>query len=72
MSRQCELLSIDRSHLYYQARAKKDDTELINRINEIYIERPSLGYRKIYIKLREEGFLINKKKSAKNNEFFKY
>lgn len=62
MSRQCELLSIDRSHLYYQAHAKKDDTELINKINEIYAERPSLGYRKIYIKLREEGFLINKKK----------
>ena len=69
LSRQCELLNVDRSHLYYQSHKTLDDTELINRINEIYAERPSLGYRKIHIKLREEGFEINKKKIQRIMQF---
>ena len=69
MSRQCALIDIDRSYLYYQPVKRFDDTELINRILEMYTERPALGYRKIHVLLREEGFLINKKKTQKLMRF---
>lgn len=62
ISRQCALLGVNRSHVYYCSKTKLDDTELINRVLDIYGERPALGYRKIYVKLRAEGFLVNKKK----------
>lgn len=65
VNRQCDLLDIDRSHLYYQPTIQLDDTELINRILEIYADRPAYGYRKICVLLREEGFFINKKKVLK-------
>lgn len=63
------MLDIDRSHLYYQSLVQLDDTELINRILEIYAERPAYGYRKICVLLREEGFLINKKKVHRLMQF---
>lgn len=69
VSRQCALLDIDRSHLYYQSLVQFDDTELINRTLEIYAERPAYGYRKICVLLREEGFLVNKKKVHKLMQF---
>lgn len=65
VSHQCALLDIDRSYLYYQPTIQFDDTEVINRILELYAERPAYGYRKICVLLREEGFLITKKKVHK-------
>lgn len=63
------MLGIDRSHLYYQSTVQFDDTELMNRMLEIYGERPALGYRKICVLLREEGFLVNKKKIHRLMQF---
>jgi transposase InsO family protein len=56
------VLGINRAHVYYRSKIKVDDTELLNRINEIYEWRPVYGYRKIWVHLREEGYLINKKR----------
>ncbi len=56
------VLGINRTHVYYCSKIKVDDTELINRINEIYEWRPAHDYRKIWVHLREEGFVINKKR----------
>lgn len=56
------VLGINRAHVYYGSKVKVDDTELLNRINEIYEWRPAYGYRKIWVHLREEGFMINKKR----------
>lgn len=56
------VLGINRAHVYYCSKVKVDDTELLNRINEIYEWRPAYGYRKIWVHLREEGFMINKKR----------
>lgn len=60
--RQCALLSLDRSYVYYQPKARQDDTNLLNRISEIYRQWPHYGYRKICFLLREEGVQITRKK----------
>lgn len=59
------VLGINRAHVYYRSKAKVDDTELLNRINEIYEWKPAYGYRKIWVHLREEGFLVTKKRVHK-------
>jgi len=65
ISRQCRLLGINRAHIYYRPQPKLDDTFLLNRISEIYTQRPAYGYRKIGVILREEGHAVNKKKVLK-------
>lgn len=59
------VLGINRAHVYYRSTVKVDDTELLNRINEIYEWKPAYGYRKIWVHLREEGFLVTKKRVHK-------
>jgi putative transposase len=60
--RQCQLLSICRSTVYYQAKEELDDTELANEIYEIWIESTASGYRKITAALRRKGHIANRKK----------
>lgn len=64
--RQCELLKINRSSLYYEP--KPEDTakealkeELMQRIDEWHIKCPYFGSRKILVKLQEEGYNICRK-----------
>lgn len=65
--RQCELLKINRSSLYYDE-TKPEDTakavlkeELMQRIDDWYTKYPYLGSRKILVKLQEEGYNICRK-----------
>lgn len=59
----CEILGIHRSGLYYESRpCKNDEVEVMNQIQDIYGLRPFLGYRRITYFLREEGFMINRKR----------
>ncbi len=59
ISRQCELLHINRSTHYYKPVPVRDTTlMLMRRIDEIYTNRSSLGYRQIYSRLNEEGFNV--------------
>ena len=64
--RQCELLGVNRSSLYYTpaepnyAAAKFDET-LMSRIDVWHTKCPYLGSRKIAIKLQEEGFSVCRK-----------
>ena len=64
--RQCELLKINRSSLYYAP--KPEDTakaalkeELMQRIDDWHTKCPYLGSRKILVKLQEEGYEICRK-----------
>lgn len=60
---QCKILNICRSSIYYDpVEAAKEEYKLSNMIHEIWLRRPSLGYRKIKIKLEELGYQINHKK----------
>jgi putative transposase len=60
--RQCELLSVNRSGLYYEPRVtSNDELELMRRIDELHLERPFYGSRKVAHVLKAEGQTINRK-----------
>ena len=64
--RQCELLGINRSRLYYQA-VPADKThlateeELMRHIDDWHTKFPYFGSRKIAVKLCEEGYSVGRK-----------
>jgi putative transposase len=63
VTRQCRLLSINRSTLYYQAKpATGEDLQLMRRIDEMHLKRPFYGSRRITDWLRDEGHDINRKR----------
>ena len=63
ITRQCELLSLNRSSYYYSPVGVSDlNKELMNRIDELYTEHPFLGYRKITAILNREGHKVNRKR----------
>jgi hypothetical protein len=63
MRRQCELLAVNRSTLYYEA-VPPDAEELVlmRRIDEIHLKYPFYGSRKITRTLRDEGVRVNRKR----------
>ena len=57
---QCELLSLNRTSLYYKPVPVSDSKlKLLNRIDEIYTADPSFGGRTIGTILRREGFAVS-------------
>lgn len=64
--RQCELLGVNRSNLYY-APAPTDEArialqeELMRRIDYWHVKFPYLGSRKITVKLNEDGYRVGRK-----------
>ena len=63
VTRQCQLLSLSRSTVYYQAKGVSDeDLELMRRIDEMHLKRPFYGSRRIRDWLWEEGYDINRKR----------
>jgi putative transposase len=60
--KQCSLMGIARSNIYYRHRPKKDDTSTANEIHEIWLSMPMYGYRKITKELERRGYEINHKK----------
>lgn len=59
---QCGLLDLNRSSLYYQQTPLAEDTEIANRIGEIFEVTPQYGYRRIHAQLIREGVTVNRKK----------
>lgn len=64
--RQCELLGLNRSSLYYlPVPVDKDrlaaEEELMRRIDYWHLKFPYFGSRKIAVKLREEGYTVGRK-----------
>ena len=63
LTRQCQLLSINRSTVYYQPKpVSGDDLKLMRRIDEMHLERPFYGSRRIRDWLQDEGHDINRKR----------
>jgi putative transposase len=61
--KQCELLGVHRSALYYQHKDDEVDIWLINLIRDIWLQYPFYGYRKIKIVLKIENNLeVNNKR----------
>lgn len=65
-TRQCELLNISRSTIYYNSKVMSpDNLNILNRIDEIYTENSDYGYRYIYKQLLEEGINIGRDRVLK-------
>jgi putative transposase len=61
--RQCELLGLNRTGLYYRARTESvEDGELMRLIDEQYTSTPFYGYRRMAVYLRNLGFQVNHKR----------
>lgn len=59
--RACRVIGVDRTSVRYQ-RTTPDDAELRARIRALAHERRRFGYRRLYVLLRREGRLVNKKR----------
>ena len=56
----CRILQVNRSTYYYEAKQKKDESELVSDITEIFKNsRNNYGTRKIKKKLQEQGKQIS-------------
>jgi putative transposase len=63
LKRQCKLLDVPRSSMYYEPKSTiKDDADILNEIRDIYHETPFYGYRRITVELRKRGLVVNHKR----------
>jgi putative transposase len=61
--RQCRLLDISRSGLYYQpAGISEEDLTLMKLIDRQYLATPFYGARKIVVWLKHQGYTVNRKR----------
>jgi len=61
--RQCELLGVARSGLYYTpVEVSGEDLAIMRRLDELYMEDPALGTRKLAVVLRREGREIGRRR----------
>ena len=63
LRRQCELLQVNRSTLYYKAREVDiDEISLLNEIRDVWERYPFYGYRRITKELQANGNNVNHKR----------
>ena len=61
--RQCQLLGLNRSTLYYRPKAiEATELALLRRLDELYLEMPVYGSRRMTAQLRREGYEVNRKR----------
>jgi len=61
--RQCELLRVSRSGMYYEPEATSpEELALMRRIDELHLKRPFFGSRLLAVTLRNEGRDVNRKR----------
>lgn len=66
LARQCELIGIHRSSLYYKSKGlSMHDIEIMHRIDEIFTEMPFYGHRRIHKQLKDENNAIGRHRVAK-------
>ena len=64
LNKQCQLLHVNKSSLYYQPTISFSTTgelKLLDSINNIYSDFPSYGYRRIHKQLLKDGYNIGEK-----------
>lgn len=60
---QCELLGLNRSTLYYEPVPwNEDDVRLMNMIDELFTQKPSLGVRQMMWRIRDKGVWVGRKR----------
>ena len=62
ISRQCELLALNRSSLYYQSQSQRhhQDAPVLERIRRIMVDFPFYGSRKVTETLKQQGLVIGR------------
>jgi len=61
LSKQCQLMNISRSSMYYQAVGNNTrDLELMRLIDEIHLKWPFLGSRRIRDELMDHGYSVGR------------
>lgn len=65
LSRQCELLHISRSTIYYTPTINEYELAIKSHIQKIYEEIPIYGYLKVHRQLLEDGFAVSANTVAK-------
>ena len=61
--RQCELLGVHRSGLYYTPSPESaENLAIMRRLDEQYLKTPFYGYRKLHALLTGEGYAVGKKR----------
>ena len=61
--RQCELLGISRSGFYYEPCPESEENlALMRRLDELHLERPVYGSRRLTVLLQREGIQVNRKR----------
>ena len=64
LNKQCELLKVNKSSLYYQPKkpfSTSKEITFLDAINNIYSNFPSYGYRRITKQLQRDGYNAGKK-----------
>jgi putative transposase len=63
MRRQCELLGVNRSSLYYEpVEPDTEELSLMRRMDELHLKHPFFGSRKMTQTLKAEGIHVNRKR----------
>ena len=66
LRRQCQLLGLSRSAVYYRARESPEtvaaNLAIMNRLDELYMDHPYYGVRRMTVVLRQEGQTVNPKR----------
>jgi len=66
IARQCELLGLSRSTYYHQAVGESSlNQRLMQQIETIYAEDSCFGARRICARLRQQGYVVNRKRIAR-------
>ena len=64
--RQCKLLNISRSGLYYQPKEiSRENLTLMNLIDRQYLATPFYGARRVAVWLKSQGRLVNRKRARR-------
>ena len=65
-TRQCEILEINRTSLYYIKKPMSNlNIEILNRMDELYTDIPFYGYRRLHKQLLDEGYNIGEMRVLK-------
>jgi len=59
--KQCNVLGIWRSNVYYEPLQNKEESILANEIRDLWLDIPAYGYRRITAELHRRGYDINHK-----------
>jgi putative transposase len=60
--RACQLVSIGRSSLIYQARSSGDDAQIVTQLKELAMKYPRYGHRRLHAMLQRRGVVVNRKR----------